>query len=240
MTAPLNVVADVATIGRYIFLANFHELKAGEVTTPRVQHDIEIKLLAHSGAQLHTNAPMSKFNGQGSGTSDDRAFGSCISGVLRRPLQPVDRDQVADGTAALFHHRFAKLLSEQKRRTEIDLEEGVQFLRIDFQEWAIEGDTGVVHQAIDSTKKIQGCLPHANRRARVGEIGLDGGSPPSHRLDFMRSRDGRLWCVAVVERDIRTLPRKLHRDFKPDARTGTSHQHSLAGKFSCFAHVPPA
>ncbi len=53
--ASRNVVAHVATIGprRYIFLANFDGLKAGEVATPRTQHDIEIKLQAQPGAQLH-------------------------------------------------------------------------------------------------------------------------------------------------------------------------------------------
>jgi hypothetical protein len=53
--ASRNVVAHVATIGarRYIFLANFDGLKAGEVATPRVQNDIQITLKASPGAQLH-------------------------------------------------------------------------------------------------------------------------------------------------------------------------------------------
>ena len=53
--ASRNVVAHVATIGtrHYIFLANFDGLKAGEIATPRTQRDIEIKLDAHSGSQLH-------------------------------------------------------------------------------------------------------------------------------------------------------------------------------------------
>jgi hypothetical protein len=55
ITASRNVVAHVATIGRrqLIFLANFDGLKAGEVATPRTQHDIQITLQAPSGTQLH-------------------------------------------------------------------------------------------------------------------------------------------------------------------------------------------
>jgi hypothetical protein len=53
--ASRNVVAHVATIGmrHYIFLANFDGLKAGEVATPRTQRDIDIKLDAQPGSQLH-------------------------------------------------------------------------------------------------------------------------------------------------------------------------------------------
>ena len=53
--ASRNVVAHVATIGarHYIFLANFDALKAGEIATPRTQRDIEIKVDAHPGSQLH-------------------------------------------------------------------------------------------------------------------------------------------------------------------------------------------
>ena len=55
VTASRNVVAHVATIGtrRCIFLANFDGLKAGEVATPRTQRDIEVKVEAHPGSQLH-------------------------------------------------------------------------------------------------------------------------------------------------------------------------------------------
>ncbi len=55
VTASRNVVAHVATIGtrRYVFLANFDGLKAGEVATPQVQHDVQITLPASAGAQLH-------------------------------------------------------------------------------------------------------------------------------------------------------------------------------------------
>ena len=38
---------------RYIFLANFDGLKAGEVATPRTQHDIEITLQVPAGTKLH-------------------------------------------------------------------------------------------------------------------------------------------------------------------------------------------
>jgi len=55
VTASRNLVAHVATIGtrQYIFLANFDGLRAGEVATPRTQHDIQITLEAPAGAQLH-------------------------------------------------------------------------------------------------------------------------------------------------------------------------------------------
>jgi hypothetical protein len=55
LTASRNVVAHLATIGRrrYIFLGNFDGLKAGEIATPRTQHDIEITLQAKPGTQLH-------------------------------------------------------------------------------------------------------------------------------------------------------------------------------------------
>ncbi len=55
ISASRNVVAHVATIGntRYIFLANFDGLKAGEIATPRTQHDVEITLQAPAGAKLH-------------------------------------------------------------------------------------------------------------------------------------------------------------------------------------------
>ena len=53
--ASRNVVAHVATIGtrHYIFLANFDALKEGEIATPHTQRDIEIKVDAHPGSQLH-------------------------------------------------------------------------------------------------------------------------------------------------------------------------------------------
>src|SRR6201996_1973832 len=55
VTASRDVVAHVATIGtrRYIFLANFDGLKAGEIATPRTQRDIEVKVEPHPGSQLH-------------------------------------------------------------------------------------------------------------------------------------------------------------------------------------------
>src|SRR3984957_12487422 len=55
VTASRNVVVHVATIGRrqFIFLANFDGLKAGEVATPRTQHDIQLTLQAPAGTQLH-------------------------------------------------------------------------------------------------------------------------------------------------------------------------------------------
>ena len=55
VTASRNLVAHVATIGtrQFIFLANFDGLKAGEVATPRTQHDIQITLQAPAGTQLH-------------------------------------------------------------------------------------------------------------------------------------------------------------------------------------------
>ena len=56
VTASRNVVAHVATIGarRYIFLANFDGLKAGEVATPRTQRDIEDQgSIGILGSQLH-------------------------------------------------------------------------------------------------------------------------------------------------------------------------------------------
>jgi hypothetical protein len=55
VSASRNVVAHVATIGRrrYIFLANFDGLKAGPIATPRTQRDIEIKVDALTGSQLH-------------------------------------------------------------------------------------------------------------------------------------------------------------------------------------------
>jgi hypothetical protein len=55
LTASRNVVAHLATIGRrrYIFLGNFDGLKAGEIATPRTQHDIKITLQAKPGTQLH-------------------------------------------------------------------------------------------------------------------------------------------------------------------------------------------
>ena len=55
VTASRNLVAHVATIGtrKYIFLANFDGLKAGEVATPRTQHDVQITLEAPAGTQLH-------------------------------------------------------------------------------------------------------------------------------------------------------------------------------------------
>jgi hypothetical protein len=55
VSASRNVVAHVATIGtrRYIFLANFDGLKAGEIATPSTQRDIEIKLDGHTKSQLH-------------------------------------------------------------------------------------------------------------------------------------------------------------------------------------------
>ena len=55
VTASRNLVAHVATIGtrKYIFLANFDGLKAGEIATPRTQHDVQIALEAPAGTQLH-------------------------------------------------------------------------------------------------------------------------------------------------------------------------------------------
>ncbi len=55
VTASRNVAAHVATIGPhpYIFLANFDGLKAGEVATPRAQHDIQITMEAPAGTKLH-------------------------------------------------------------------------------------------------------------------------------------------------------------------------------------------
>ena len=55
VAASPNVVAHVAMIGtrQYIFLANFDGLKAGEIATPRTQHDVVVTLAAKPGAQLH-------------------------------------------------------------------------------------------------------------------------------------------------------------------------------------------
>ncbi len=50
-----NVVAHVAMIGarRFLFIANFDGLKAGEVAIPRAQHDVLVALEARAGARLH-------------------------------------------------------------------------------------------------------------------------------------------------------------------------------------------
>jgi hypothetical protein len=55
LVAPKNVVAHEAVIsGRtYLFLANFDGLKAGEIATPTVQHDLRLIASAHLGHRLH-------------------------------------------------------------------------------------------------------------------------------------------------------------------------------------------
>jgi hypothetical protein len=55
VTASPNVVAHVAASGSrtYIFFANFDGLKAGEVATPRTQHDVRITLEGPEGTRLH-------------------------------------------------------------------------------------------------------------------------------------------------------------------------------------------
>ena len=90
------------------------------------------------------------------------------------------------GAAALLHHLFAKPLGQQKRRAEIDVEERVQLLRLNLEEWAVEGDACVVDQAIDPTQKIQSGVSEASRCSRIGEIGVDGGCPVPHTLDLAR------------------------------------------------------
>ena len=44
---------------------------------------------------VHPDAAITKLDRQGTCAGDDRAFGGCIGGVLRRPLA-VDRGQIAD------------------------------------------------------------------------------------------------------------------------------------------------
>jgi hypothetical protein len=55
VTASPRVVVHLANIGtmRYLFLANFDGLKAGEIATPRAQNNIDVILRAKPGAQLH-------------------------------------------------------------------------------------------------------------------------------------------------------------------------------------------
>lgn len=55
ITAPPSVVAHAATIGdtRYIFLANFTGLKAGEIATPLSQPGIRIAVPAQWGSHMH-------------------------------------------------------------------------------------------------------------------------------------------------------------------------------------------
>ena len=55
VSASPRVVVHLANIGkqRYIFLANFDGLKAGEIATPRAQSDVQVTLRAKPGAHLH-------------------------------------------------------------------------------------------------------------------------------------------------------------------------------------------
>jgi hypothetical protein len=55
VTASRNVVAHVAGIDGhpYVFLANFDGLKAGEIATPKTQHDVTISLDVPAGTKLH-------------------------------------------------------------------------------------------------------------------------------------------------------------------------------------------
>jgi hypothetical protein len=86
--ASRNVVAHVATIGdrRFVFLANFDGLKAGEVATPRVQRNIEIKLSAAPGAQLHVLPFLGK---------ETMVSGEADGSRTRFKLPAVDRGAVA-------------------------------------------------------------------------------------------------------------------------------------------------
>ena len=88
VTASRNLVAHVAMIGtrRYVFLANFDGLKAGEVATPRTQHDVQITLEAPAGTQLHI-LPFLGVESVISGKQRD--------GQMRFTLPAVDRGAVA-------------------------------------------------------------------------------------------------------------------------------------------------
>ena len=50
-----KVVAHLAVIAnrKYLFIANFDGLKAGEVATPRTQHDVAVTLDAAHRVRLH-------------------------------------------------------------------------------------------------------------------------------------------------------------------------------------------
>ena len=77
-------------------------------------------------------------------------------------------------------------LGQEKWRAEVDIEQRVQLLRLNLEEWTIEGDTSVIDQAIDPPKKIQSSVSQASRCSRIGKIGLDGSCPPSQALDLAR------------------------------------------------------
>ena len=104
VTASRNVVAHAATIGtrQFLFLANFDGLKAGEVATPRTQHDIQITLPAPAGTQLH----ILPFLG-----AESMISGKQQGGQMRFKLPSVERGAIAwiDESGFAMRNRFDPL-----------------------------------------------------------------------------------------------------------------------------------
>jgi hypothetical protein len=88
ISASRNVIAHGATIGarRYIFLANFDGLKAGERAVPRTQHDIAITLPGSVGSRLH----VLPFLGE-----ESTILGKRESGKMQFIMPTLDRGAVA-------------------------------------------------------------------------------------------------------------------------------------------------
>ena len=94
--------------------------------------------------------------------------------MLGIALQAVDRGEVADGAAALREH-VSTTAGSRRTGPDVDVKERVELFGRDSGEGHVEGNAGVVDQAVDPAQEVDGLLGQVAGPRRRREVGLEGG-----------------------------------------------------------------
>ncbi len=188
------------------------------------------------GAQgVHPHAVPREVHGHVPGELDHPAFAVYVrvqpGPELSRPAhEAVDRGQVHDRAATLFHHLVLNGLAHEKRALHVDGHHEVpDLLPIPVGRGVPGGHPGAVHEHVRPSKSLDRLIDEplrveparhvAHHRQRLAARALD---PGSHRVQVFRPQVG--------ERNLRAFLREHHGCRRADARCRTRYQRHLVAK----------
>ena len=102
----------------------------------------------------------------------------------------MDRGDIANRASTSAQHVLGHALGKKKTGSYIHLVKAVKLLGSDFAERAVEGDAGVVDQAVDSPEKRSCVLGEFIELPQVGKIALKCTGPCPQGLQLSDSRIG--------------------------------------------------
>jgi len=116
----------------------------------------------------------------------------------------------------MLQHVLDDALGQKELGANVDVVKSVELLRSDVQERLVEGDAGIVHQAINAAQKRNRLVPQFHRLVHAIEIRLKSLGPAAQCLNFVGCRLCSGGVMSEMEHNIRSLSAKLERDFTSD------------------------